>query len=146
MSSLYQRAEATARSMLGGAPEGWLSSLEGTCFARFRVGAVADVLRALTCERDALILVHEQLAAGVLGDLADVVGDTLALGNVAGNATKKVVVVCGLGFMAEWINLQASEKTVLLLPLTGRDLPERVAADARRAMQRMFAIDTEARP
>lgn len=131
MSRLWQSPQANARGPSGGPPEACSSGPEvAASLAPNRIGAVADVLRAIKRERDALVLVHEQLANGMLGDLADVVGDTLSLGRAASGATEKVMVVCGLGFMAEWVKLQAPEKIVLLpLPDAGCDLAESVTPE-----------------
>lgn len=64
-------------------------------------------------ERDALILAHNY-QNDEIQDIADIVGDSLALSRSASNVQSKVIVFCGVHFMAESAAILSPEKTVLL--------------------------------
>ena len=61
----------------------------------------------------AVILAHYYTRPEVQ-DLADFVGDSLALARIATTFDNKVVVMCGVHFMAETVNILCPEKTVLM--------------------------------
>lgn len=63
--------------------------------------------------RDALILAHNYQIPQIQ-DLADVVGDSLALAKKAAESSKKLIVFCGVHFMAESAAIYSPEKTVLI--------------------------------
>jgi quinolinate synthase len=73
---------------------------------------VAEIKR-LTKERNAVILAHTY-QIGAVQDIADVVGDSLALSQEAARSTADVIVFCGVHFMAETAAILAPKKTVLL--------------------------------
>jgi quinolinate synthase len=64
-------------------------------------------------ERDAIILAHNY-QVGEVQDIADVVGDSLELARAATIMDGKVIVFCGVDFMAETAAILSPEKTVLL--------------------------------
>jgi quinolinate synthase len=81
-------------------------------------GVEADVqwaaeVRRLAALRNATILAHNyQLPA--IQDVADHVGDSLALSRIAAQATEDTIVFCGVHFMAETAKILSPDKTVLI--------------------------------
>lgn len=69
-------------------------------------------IRRLCKEKNAIILAH-YYTVGDVQDVADFVGDSLALARKAANTDAKVMVMCGVHFMAETCKLLSPEKTVL---------------------------------
>ena len=69
-------------------------------------------IRKLCKEKDAIILAH-YYTVGEIQDIADFVGDSLALARKAAETDAKVMVMCGVHFMAETCKLLSPEKTVL---------------------------------
>ena len=74
-------------------------------------------IRKLCQEKDAIILAH-YYTTGDIQDIADFVGDSLALARKAAEADAKVMVMCGVHFMAETCKLLSPDKTVLCPDLT----------------------------
>lgn len=73
---------------------------------------IAEIKR-LAKQRNAVILAHNY-QRGEVQDLADVVGDSLALSQAAAKSAADVIVFCGVHFMAETAAVLAPDKTVLL--------------------------------
>ena len=69
-------------------------------------------IRRLCQEKDAIILAH-YYTTGAIQDIADFVGDSLALARKAAETDAKVMVMCGVHFMAETCKLLSPEKMVL---------------------------------
>ena len=69
-------------------------------------------IRRLCKEKDAIILAH-YYTVGDIQDVADFVGDSLALARKAAETDAKVMVMCGVHFMAETCKLLSPEKMVL---------------------------------
>lgn len=69
-------------------------------------------IRRLCKEKDAIILAH-YYTVGDIQDIADFVGDSLALARKAAETDAKVMVMCGVHFMAETCKLLSPDKTVL---------------------------------
>src|SRR3990167_5437637 len=64
-------------------------------------------------KRGALILAHNyQIPA--IQDIADFIGDSLELSKQAASAPEKLIVFCGVHFMAESAAIFSPEKTVLI--------------------------------
>jgi quinolinate synthase len=70
-------------------------------------------IQALKEEREAIILAHNY-QAGPVQDIADLTGDSLELSRAAATREGKVIVFCGVDFMAETAAILSPEKKVLL--------------------------------
>jgi quinolinate synthase len=89
----------------------------------------AGEVRRLAHARKAVILAHNYQVPWVQ-DVADHVGDSLALSRLAAASDAEVIVFCGVHFMAETAKLLAPDRTVLLPDLgAGCSLADTVNAD-----------------
>ncbi len=70
-------------------------------------------VRALLKERDAIMLAHNYQRDDVQ-ETADLTGDSLALSQAAADSPAKVIVFCGVHFMAESAAILSPSKTVIL--------------------------------
>src|ERR1700748_3252926 len=73
----------------------------------------AAEVRRLAAGRDAVILAHNYQAPEIQ-DVADHVGDSLALSRLAAASTARTIVFAGVYFMAETAKILAPDKTVLI--------------------------------
>ena len=69
-------------------------------------------IRKMCKEKDAIILAH-YYTIGDIQDIADFVGDSLALARKAAETDAKIMVMCGVHFMAETCKLLSPGKMVL---------------------------------
>lgn len=69
-------------------------------------------IRRLCEEKGAIILAH-YYTRGEIQEIADFVGDSLALARKAAETDAKIMVMCGVHFMAETCKILSPEKTVL---------------------------------
>lgn len=92
----------------------------------------AQEIRRLAAERDAVILAHNYQRPEIQ-DVADHVGDSLALSRIAARSDASTIVFCGVHFMAETAKLLAPHKTVLIPDLAaGCSLADTITADELR--------------
>jgi quinolinate synthase len=93
----------------------------------------AAEVRDLAERRNALILAHNYQVPWIQ-DVADFVGDSLALSRQAAETDAEVIVFCGVHFMAETAKILSPEKIVLLPDLeAGCSLAASITAEQLRA-------------
>ncbi len=71
-----------------------------------------EAIKKLAAEKEAVILAH-YYTVGEVQDIADFVGDSLALARKAAQTEAKVIVMCGVHFMAATCKLPSPERLVL---------------------------------
>ena len=100
--------------------------------------AWASEVRRLAKERDAVILAHNYQVAEIQ-DIADHVGDSLALSRVAATVDASVIVFCGVHFMAETAKILSPSKTVLIPDAAaGCSLADSITADQLRSWKAAY--------
>ena len=93
----------------------------------------ATRVRRLANERDAVILAHNYQRPEIQ-EVADHVGDSLALARLAATSSAAVIVLCGVYFMAETAKILAPSRTVLIPDAgAGCSLADSITADQLRA-------------
>ncbi|WP_269078052.1 quinolinate synthase NadA [Alicyclobacillus acidoterrestris] len=86
--------------------------------------------------RNAVILAHNYELPEIQ-DIADVLGDSLALARAAARTNADVIVFCGVHFMAETASILNPEKTVLLPDLeAGCSLADSITAEQLKSWKR----------
>lgn len=89
----------------------------------------AEIAR-LKEERDAVILAHFY-QKGEIQDVADHIGDSLALAQIAAKLPNKVIVLCGVHFMGETAKILCPDKVVIVPDINaGCSLADSCPADA----------------
>jgi quinolinate synthase len=90
-------------------------------------------VQRLARSRDAVVLAHNYMRPEIQ-DVADVVGDSLALSRYAAETSASTIVFCGVYFMAETAKILSPEKTVLIpAPEAGCSLADSINAEQVRA-------------
>ncbi|MEY4874593.1 MAG: quinolinate synthetase [Actinomycetota bacterium] len=73
----------------------------------------AQEVRQLAKDRDAVILAHNYQLPEIQ-DVADHVGDSLALSRIAAQVKQSTIIFCGVHFMAETAKILSYDKTVII--------------------------------
>ena len=97
-----------------------------------RFDAWAEEVHRLARARNAVILAHNYQVPWIQ-DVADLVGDSLALSRAAAETDAETIVFCGVHFMAETAKILSPSKTVLLPSLdAGCSLAASITAEQLR--------------
>lgn len=72
-----------------------------------------EKIKRLKAERRAVIMAHYYTLPEIQ-DIADYIGDSLALAQIASRVEEPVIVLCGVNFMADTAKILCPDKTVLL--------------------------------
>jgi len=94
-----------------------------------------EEIQQLKKERDAIVVAH-YYQAGEVQAAADVVGDSYALAKACQQSAHKVIVFCGVHFMAESAKILSPRKTVLMPnPAAGCPMADMVTPEKVRALR-----------
>ncbi|MDR2131604.1 MAG: quinolinate synthase NadA [Odoribacteraceae bacterium] len=77
------------------------------------VNEISNRIKQLQAEKNAIILAHYYTRPEVQ-EVADYLGDSLGLSRMAGRADARVIVFCGVHFMAETASIISPDKKVLI--------------------------------
>jgi len=95
-------------------------------------------IKQLKEEKNAVIVAHNYQNDEVQ-EIADVIGDSLALSRYCANNDKDVIVFCGVHFMAESAKILSPSKTVLLAEIdAGCPMADMITADALREAKKKY--------
>lgn len=99
---------------------------------------IVDKIKMLAKKRDAVILAHNYTRPEIQ-DLADFVGDSLELSRTAAKLSSKVIVFCGVYFMAETAYILSPDKTVLIPdPYAGCPMADMITGEQLRVLKKNY--------
>ena len=100
------------------------------------MSSYSEQIQNLKKEKDAVILAHNYQIPEVQ-DIADFVGDSLGLSRIAAETDAKIIVFCGVHFMAETASILSPEKKVILPDLdAGCSLADSINVDQLRTWKK----------
>jgi len=103
---------------------------------------IREQIRTLCKEKNAIILAHYYQRSEIQ-DVADFIGDSLALAQKAAQADADILVVCGVHFMAETAKILCPDKKVLLPdPTAGCSLADSCRAEDLAAWKKQHPEHT----
>jgi len=104
--------------------------------AKMEFQGLEEKIRELKKKRDAVILVHNYQLPEVQ-DVADYRGDSLELSRIAAKTEAKVIIFCGVHFMAETASILCPDKKVLMPDITsGCPMANMMTADDLRRLKK----------
>lgn len=93
-------------------------------------------INRLKKEKNAVILAHNYMTPDIFYGVADIVGDSLKLAQVAAETDADIIVQAGVHFMAETAKILSMDKTVLMPDMNaGCSLAESITAEDVRALR-----------
>ncbi|MCD6406828.1 quinolinate synthase NadA [Candidatus Aerophobetes bacterium] len=99
---------------------------------------IIEQIKKLKKEKKAIILAHNY-QIGEIQDIADFVGDSLELSKKAAGVSCRIIVFCGVRFMAETAKILSPEKKVLLPKKeAGCPLADMIKAEEARKLKQMY--------
>ena len=99
------------------------------------IAAINDLKKV----RNAVILAHNYMTPDIFFGVADFMGDSLQLAKEAARTDAKVIVQCGVHFMAETAKILNPDKTVLIPDgQAGCSLAESITAEDVRALRKAW--------
>jgi len=105
------------------------------------IASLRDKIQKLKKDLNAIILAHNYQRPEVQ-DIADITGDSLELSRAAAKTDHRVIVFCGVHFMAESASILSPDKTVLLPEITaGCPMADMVTVKGPRKTRREFYTD-----
>jgi quinolinate synthase len=95
-------------------------------------------IAALKKEKDAIILAHNY-QPGPVQDVADLIGDSLELARAAASLKGRMIIFCGVDFMAETAAILSPDKKVILPAYdAGCPMADMVTAEEIRSARNLF--------
>lgn len=100
---------------------------------------IVEEIRRLCAEKNAIIMAHYYQRPEIQ-DVADIIGDSLALAQQAAKTDADIIVMCGVHFMAETAKILCPDKRVLIPePTAGCSLADSCKAEDLKAWKEAHA-------